>query len=634
VAAAPENGFPSRPEAGSGPRDQPASGQALGRGLAIAAVAAACLVGAWFLRWRGARPRLQRPAAATSPIGSLAPDAPDVSDVPDARQLAARAAGSPRLVDRTAELGVAFRHVSGATGRRYFPETMGAGLVLFDYDRDGDADLFFQQSGPLPGYSGPQDPDGRLYRNDGGRRFVDVTESAGLRGNGRGGYGMGALAADLDGDGFLDLYLTRVGPDRFFRNRGDGTFEDRTAAAGLATAGWSTSACAFDLDRDGDLDLYVARYTDYRADHSNHKPCVIAGYRAYCSPLDYRALPDVLYLNRGDGTFLPAGPELGILDDPTGYGLGVVAADLDDDGWPDLYVANDLGENRLYRNREGRFEEVGLEAGAALSEDGRQQAGMGLVACDLDGDARLDLVCTNYQGEENNVLLNRSEPGALFFVEAAGPSGIARLTRPRLGFGVAVIDLERDGRLDLVFANGHVMDNVARWSETATFRQPLLLCRQVAPVGGLPRFEAAPAKGPLGDLRVWRGLAVADWDLDGDLDIAASVNDGPPALLVAEGTPPGRWLRLKLVGKASNRDAVGARALLKTTDGRIFTQEVQVGNSYLSQSELPLTFGLGEVPTGQVRLSVRWPTGETERYGEVQVDRAYRVVEGGGVRPR
>ncbi|MFC1707164.1 CRTAC1 family protein [Planctomycetota bacterium] len=537
---------------------------------------------------------------------------------------------APHFVDRTLELGVDFVHQNGASGKRYFPETMGAGLTFLDYQGDGWADLLLVQSGPFPGFQGSPDPDSRLYRNEEGRGFKDVTAAAGLAGNGEGGYGMGAVAADVDNDGDLDLYLSRFGPDRFYRNLGNGTFEDATQEAGLGLGGWSESCCFFDYDRDGYVDLYVVRYCDYLEDHSNWKPCVIGGYRSYCSPLDYAPQRDVLYHNRGDGSFEDVTDRAGILDDPTGWGLGVIASDLDRDGWPDLYVANDLGENRLYRNtHDGRFEELGLLAGVALSESGRQQAGMGLIVGDVFRDGRPDLICTNYQDDVNNLYRNRSDSSGLFFTEEAETTGFGTAAFNFLCFGVGLIDIERDGRLDAMVAAGHIMDQVALWDETATFRQHMLLFHQETTEGGETRFRVAPAEGPFADERLWRGLVLADIDRDGDVDVAVSACAGRPAILVAEGTPRGDWLTLRLSGVQSNRAAIGARVRVDVAGDPVgFEQEVHAGSSYLAQSDLALMFGLGAVPGGKAAVEVFWPSGATQRFAEVVVNREYELREG------
>lgn len=562
-------------------------------------------------------------AGAAFFLASEPPGAPPPSASPEA----AGGIAIPIFVDRAREAGLFFAHESGARGERYLPETMGAGAVWLDHDGDGRPDLFAVQSGGLP----PGRPAGagsRLFRQTARGRFEDVTEAAGI--DTRACYGQGAIAADYDGDGHVDLYLTNFGPNVLYRNRGDGTFEDVTARAGVAAGGWSTAAVFFDYDRDGHLDLFVGRYLDLATDLSNHKPCVTEGHRTYCTPLDYPPLPPILYHNEGDGTFRDVTAAALRFDVSEAKTLGAVAADLDLDGWPDLYVANDLQRALLFRNRgDGTFEEVGLRAGVALSEEGRAQAGMGVAAADWDGDGRIDLARVNYQDEANCLYRNLTErPGDLFFSDEAQATGFGPAGLKLLKFGCAFFDLDLDGRLDFAVANGHVMDNIERFSDTGTWKQRLLLLWQTEGSGGRPRFldmegRAGPA---IDERRVWRGLAVADYDCDGDEDLAVTANGGALALLRAEGGGRGGWIRLALEGSGrSNRSAIGARVVV-TAGGRRTAREVQAGTSYLGSNELPLTFGLGAARAADVE--VRWPSGEVERWAGLAAGRAYRLRAG------
>jgi hypothetical protein len=501
-----------------------------------------------------------------------------------------------RLRQAAAEWGVDFRHHHGASGRRYMVETMVGGVVVFDFDGDGDEDLFFVDGGVLPGYQG-EAPRSRLLRNEGGR-FVDHTDRSGLRPR---EYGSGAVAGDYDDDGDLDVYVTALGSNSLWRNRGDGTFDDATAAAGVAAGGWSSGAAFADFDRDGDLDLYVARYVDFGLD--NHKACNDegTGLAGYCGPEMYEGVGDLYYRNLGDGRFADATREAG-LDAARYAGLGVAVGDLDDDGWSDLYVANDLDPNLLYRNRgDGTFEDISLLSGTAYGEAGRPEAGMGIALGDVEGDGRLDVVVTNFELETNALYRNLGEG---LFVDARFVANVAEASLQKLGFGVALADLDHDRDLDLVVANGHVQDNAAQLRAGGSFAQE----NQVYENDGAGRFRLVPRAG-VEDLAVSRGLAVGDLDTDGDLDVVVLNTGGPAAayenLLAAASTS---WLQLDLVGGRSNSSAVGARVRL-LTGSTSQLREVQTGGSYLSQSALTLHFGLGADAGPESRVEVSWPSG-------------------------
>ncbi|MGH9361022.1 MAG: CRTAC1 family protein [Thermoanaerobaculia bacterium] len=510
--------------------------------------------------------------------------------------------------------GLDFRHHHGGSGRYYFAETNSGGVALFDYDGDGDHDVLFVDGGALPGYSGDR-PRTRLFRNDGRGRFVDRTDRSGIA---VAAYGMGATAGDADGDGDLDLYITAFGPDRLFRNQGDGSFSDVTALAGLGDPDYSMSAAFADADRDGDLDLYVANYVDFTVE--NNKVCTAQGVRGYCSPGAYEGVADRFYLNRGDGTFEEAGQRLGLPPD-RGKGMGVVFADLDEDGWPDLYVANDTTPNFLYRSR-GRpagapavsFEDVSLVSGTAVSAEGRMEAGMGVDAGDTDGDGRLDLVVTNFAQETN--ALYRNLDGGLFF-DARFVAGIAGPSFPMLGFGVVLADLDEDGDLDLAVANGHVLDRPELSGSTSSYAQRNQLFENL----GDGRFREALDTG-LDVVRVSRGLAAGDLDGDGDLDLAI-VNSNQPAE-VYENLAAGRRLAVELVGRESNRFGVGARLALEA-GGKRQVREARTASSYLSQNALTVHFGL---PAPAVDwLLVRWPSGKAQRFLALPADRRLVVAE-------
>ncbi|HVF60433.1 MAG TPA: CRTAC1 family protein [Thermoanaerobaculia bacterium] len=497
------------------------------------------------------------------------------------------------------------------------PETMVGGVVVFDYDGDGDEDVLYVDAGPLPGYSG-EAPRSRLFRNDGAGRFVDTTAAARLAGP---EYGAGGTAGDVDGDGDLDLFLAGFGPDRLLRNEGDGTFHDVTAAAGAGDPSWSMSAAFADLDRDGDLDLYVANYVEYRLDV--HKACFdearqLAGY---CTPLRFLGAPDRLFRNRGDGTFAEATREMGLPED-AGNGLGVVVADLDEDGWPDLYVANDTTPNFLYRNRgrdaggkHGGFEDVSTLSGAALSDRGRAEGSMGVDAGDADGDGRLDLVVTNFELETNVLYRNQ---GNLLFSDSRFAAGIAEPSLLSLGFGTAWADFDHDADLDFVVANGHILDNAEAMKSPTPYRQR----NQVYENRGGGRFAEVKDAG-LDVVRASRGLATGDLDGDGDLEVVVvNSNDWSE---VYEGLAAGPWLAVDLLGGESNRSGIGARVELEAA-GKRQVREVKTGSSYLSQNALTLHFGLGGAAAAD-RLSVRWPSGKRQRFEGLPANRRLLISE-------
>lgn len=510
------------------------------------------------------------------------------------------AGGDIAFHEVSAAWGLDFRHNAGVSGRMYMVETMAGGVVLFDYDGDGDDDAFFVDGGVLPGYEGPP-PRSRLLRNDAGAdspRFVDVTDGAGIA---FGGYGVGGAAGDIDGDGDFDLYVTAFGSNELFLNLGGGSFQAAGTERGVDDPRWSTSAAFGDIDLDGDLDLYVANYTDFSV--ANHKVCGPGASnksadgatgkpeRGYCHPDMYNGVSDRLYLNEGDGYFVDGTAASG-LDTVAKAGLGVVIGDLDGDRWPDLYVANDKDPNLLFRNvGGGRFEDESLLSGTAYDRSGNAEAGMGVELADLDGDGRQDLVVTNFALETNAFYRNA---GGGVFLDQRFPSGLAQPSLQRLAFGVNALDADLDGDLDLFVANGHIQPEAARIGEVGAYEQPNQLFENLG--GG--RFRERRDVG-LDEVRTSRGSAVADLDLDGDLDLVV-VNSNQFSETY-ENRTAGRWL-------AFGPGAIGTRVVL-ASDERTQIREVRAGSSYLSQSTLTVFFGLGEEERVE-RLTVRQPAVE------------------------
>jgi len=516
----------------------------------------------------------------------------------------------PPLLSRTAaDAGITFVHDRGGTGAKHYPETMGAGVAWLDYDGDGWLDLYLVQSGPFPPRGTPRDNAGaadRLYRNRGDGTFEDVTAGA-LPEEGDRGYGQGVLAADLDGDGWSDLYLANYGPDAFLRNRGDGTFEDATAVAGLGLGGWSSSAAAADYDGDGRLDLYVARYLVYPEDDPPFCGDAESGRRQYCDPALFLGEHDRLYRNLGPGdgrpvTFEDATAAAG-LGGADGKGLGVVFADLDGDDLPDLYVANDLTLNLLFRNRgDGTFEELSLLSGTALNREGKPEAGMGVALGDVDGDRRPDLAVTNFDVETNTLYRNL---GGLLFEDVSAPSGFGPPSFNLLAFGVVLADLDLDGALDAYVADGHVREEPRRENVHYAQRDLLLLGDGAGHFSTLrcPWLDDHPAVG--------RGLARVDYDRDGDPDLAVQHNHAPFELLRNEAADAGRWLGVHLRGRRPNPEGVGARVTLTTSAG-VQSRWVLAGDSYQSSSAKTLHFGLGDA--APLELEIRWPSGAIRRF--------------------
>jgi len=529
---------------------------------------------------------------------------------------AAAFAADVRFVDATGAAGIDFVHNTGAFGEKWLPETMGSGVVVLDYNGDGRPDLLFVNGTRFEGRPGRSTTQ-RLYRNDGGLRFTDVTAEAGLALE---AYCMGGAAGDVDNDGDADLYLSCVGTDRLLVND-NGRFTDRSREAGLSHEyEFGASVALLDADKDGWLDVFATRYVTWTPETDLF--CTLDGKsKAYCTPESYQGASPRFYRNRGDGTFEEATAEAGIRK-PDAKSLGVAVLDLDGDAWLDLAVANDTQPNLLYHNRgDGTFEESGVISGMAFSETGVARGGMGIDAADFDGSGRQSLVIGNFANEM--VALYKNE-GNLLFVDVAPSAQIGRPTLLSLTFAAFFFDYDLDGHLDLLVANGHLDPEIEAVQPNVRFEQPTQLFRNT----GAGRFEevTGSAGGDLAEPRVARGAAWADLDADGDQDAVLTTNGGPAVLFENQGDVHGHWLQVDLQGTKSNRDGLGATVEL-TAGGRTQSWLVRTGSSYLSQSQVSPIFGLGTA-TRIEKLVVRWPSGTVQTVPPPDaVDRRIEVVE-------
>ncbi len=524
------------------------------------------------------------------------------------------------LVDVTAAAGLRFTHYTGAFGQKYLPEALGSGAAFVDIDGDGAQDLVVANGTDWPGHAAKQRPTAHVYRNTGRGVFADVTTGSGLDVP---MYGMGVAAADYDNDGRQDVLITAVGQSRLFRNAGGGRFVDVTDRAGLGgRSGFSTSAAWFDYDRDGLLDLFICNYVRWTPE--NDVFCSADGTRkSYCTPQAYPGATSWLFRNRGNGTFEDVTASAGVLD-PTSKALGVTMLDYDRDGWPDLFVANDTQPNKLYRNTgKGAFVETGVQSGLAFSEDGRARAGMGTDAADLDNSGVPTVVVTNFSGE----MLGLYTPGrGGQYIDRAPGSEVGNSSRLTLGFGCFFFDADLDGLLDLLVVNGHIDDGLTATGGRVHYAEPPHLFHNAS--GQLVDVARQVGAG-FAQPKVARGAAFADIDSDGDLDVLVTTNGGPLHLYRNDLTAPNHAIRMTLAGTKSNRDAIGARVRVRVGSAWL-TRIVRTGSSYLSQSELPLTFGLGGRGAADEAL-IEWPGGSQEKLGALQAGRAYSVTEGKGI---
>ena len=533
---------------------------------------------------------------------------------------AAQPAPSVHLVDVTRQAGLSFTHNNGAFGKKYLPETLGSGAAFLDYDNDGWQDILLVNGASWPGQPRAGTPS-RLYRNRGNGTFEDVTARAGLKID---LYGMGVAVADYDNDGWQDILITAVGQNHLFHNTGKGTFVDVTDKAGLGQRpGFSTSALWFDYDRDGLLDLLVCNYVRWTPETDVF--CSVDGkQKSYCTPEAYRGTTSWLFRNRGDGTFEDVTAKAGLFD-ITSKSLGVTLIDYDLDPWPDVFIANDTQPNKLYRNNgNGTFTELGLQAGLAFSEDGRARAGMGADAADVDNSGATTVVVTNFSGE----MLGLYRPvGGGQFADSAPRSDVGRATRGTLGFGCFFFDVDLDGLQDLLVVNGHIDETISHVNARVSYAEPPHLFLNSG--HGQFRDVASVVGGGFAQPKVGRGAAFGDFDNDGDPDVVITTNNGP-AYLYRNDAPAGRHsLRVKLRGVKSNRDGIGARVRVFAGSDK-YWRTVKTGSSYLSQSELPVTFGLGSHSAAD-RVVVEWPSGAKDEATGLEAGRLYEVTEGKGV---
>jgi enediyne biosynthesis protein E4 len=568
----------------------------------------------------------QPPEPKAAPVATAPTPAPPTSHPtsasPEATALPSRPSGPIEFTDVTAQAGIHFKHNSGAFGKKYLPETMGSGACFLDYDNDGWQDILLVNSMDWPGHkSGKSFP--ALYHNNRDGTFTDVTRQAGLAAE---MYGLGCAVGDYDNDGNVDIYITTVGSNHLFRNLGNGKFADVTAKAGLSDPGFSASAVWFDYDNDGKLDLFVAHYIDWSIETDQY--CSLdSKNKSYCTPQRYKGQSSSLFHNRGDGTFENVTRRAGLYD-PTSKSLGVALLDYDNDGWLDLFVSNDTEPNKLYHNNhDGTFTDIAVAAGVAYSEAGTVRAGMGTDAADYDNSGWQSLVIGNFTNEGMALYHN---DGSGLFTDEAPATGLKRISTKSLTFGTFFFDYDLDGLPDILAVNGHVSDDISVVQPNVKYAQPPHLFRNM---GKNKLEEVTTTLGPaLQRSIVGRGAAYGDFDNDGDLDLLITANNGPARLLRNDNGNQNDMLRVKTVGTRSNRDGIGAKVTVTTSKGTRLLGMVKTGSSYLSQSELPLTFGLGKPAAGKtVSVEIVWPSGQKDTIPGVKPNQFIAVKEGKGI---
>jgi enediyne biosynthesis protein E4 len=527
-----------------------------------------------------------------------------------------------RFTDVSSAAGIHFQHNSGAFGGKLLPETLGSGCAFLDYDRDGWQDILLVNGMDWPGHKQRRSTL-RLYHNNGNGTFTDITSRSGLDEE---IYGMGVAIGDYDNDGFPDILITCVGQNRLFHNTGKGTFVDVTNSSGLGKRlAFSTSALWFDYDRDGLLDLFVCNYVKWSPERDVF--CSLDGnHKSYCTPEAYRGETCWLFHNRGNGTFEDVTASSGIFDSSS-KSLGVAMLDDEQSGWPDLLVANDTQPNKLYRNqRNGTFKDAAVEAGLAFSSEGKARAGMGVDAADFMNSGHSGVAITNFDNEMTGLYKLEGKT----YEDVAAQSGVGLASKNSLGFGCVFLDVNLDGWLDLAAANGHIDETVRNIRGNVGYAQPPQLFLNDGR-GGF-RDVAAEVGAGFDQPKVGRGLAYADFDRDGDLDLLLTTNKGPAYLYRNDQLAGNHSIRFHLVGTKSNRDGIGATVHI-VSGGMSQSRMVKSGSSYLSQSELPLTFGL-EKHDQVERAVILWPSGRTEEFNNLKAGRGYECVEGKGISPQ
>ncbi|RKU39613.1 hypothetical protein C6496_00450 [Candidatus Poribacteria bacterium] len=538
-----------------------------------------------------------------------------------------------QFLDVTTAAGINFQHVDGRTGEKYLIETLGSGALFFDFDLDGHLDLYIVNAThippPLDGKANQIEelPENKLYRNNGDGTFTDVTHKAGVADT---GYGVGCAAADVNNDGYPDIYITNFGRNRLYSNNGDGTFTDGTQKAGVGDERWGTSCAFLDYDLDGDLDLYVVNYMKFSI--AENRWWETRGIRTYCSPTDqiagshFVSEPDILYRNNGDSTFTDVTENVGISH--RALGLAVAVGDYDNDGYPDIHIANDMEADQFYRNNgDGTFTETADLTGTGYDGNGFPGSGMGSAFGDYNNDGYLDLVVSN--ASDLPVVLYQNE-GAAFFFDVSFISGIGAATLPYFKWAAEFFDYNNDGLLDLFVANGHLQENISLFSDS-TYPQADLLFRNTHQQDGTYRFTDASTEVGLTQLprKVSRGAAFGDYDNDGDIDVFLNNSNQPATLLRNEGGNNNHWLMLQLIGTQSNVSAIGTKVFVKAGDLSLF-REVRSGASYLSQSDLRVHFGLGENSEVDT-LEVHWQSGRREQFSGLKSNQIFRIKEGHGL---
>ena len=533
-------------------------------------------------------------------------------------QLIGAQAPKIQFTDITAQSGITFKHVA-SPDKRYIVESMSGGVALFDYDNDGDLDIYFVNSLTVDLVKSKSKTQSALYRNDGDGKFTDVSAKAGVSDI---GWGMGVAVGDYNNDGFEDLYVTCLGPNHLLKNNGDGTFSDVTDKAGVSDPRWSTGAAFVDYDNDGDLDLFVSNYVNFDLNNlpvfGEGKDCQYKSVSVQCGPRGLPGAGDSLFRNNGDGTFTDVSKQAGVSDPNGFYGMGVICSDFDDDGLVDIFVANDSTPNFHYRNNgNGTFKEIGFIAGTAVNENGSEQGSMGVTVGDYDHDGKFDLFVTNFADEYNTLYHNN---GSNSFTDLSYAAQVAAVSLPYVGWGTKFFDYDNDGWVDLFVANGHV------YPQLPGYRQRRLLHRNNH--DGTFTEVSNQFGTVLMENRASRGVAFGDIDNDGDIDLLIGDLDGPPQLLRNDGGNTNNSILIKTVGVKSNRDGIGARVKIVSGD---LTQidEVRSGGSYLSQSDLRLHFGL-EKRTKVDLIEVRWPSGTVDKIKDIAPNRILTIKEGKG----